>query len=135
MKAKAKKKLPVIERLGVFRIGYMNVEVILDWDQTGGSFYTAPDASGPPRIRIGMDYQNWQAVVTVALHEAMEFALVLLDLRYEKSGSLADNAAAYWFNFDHQEFAEALAITSSFLTPCLPQLAAKYNERHPAKGK
>lgn len=127
--AKKKPKLPDTTILGVYRLGHRNVQVVLDWMERGGAFYFCPSATELPRIRIGMDYDQWEGVVNVALHEALEAVLCDMEVCFRRLAAHTSDTGDRLFSFDHSTFTEAVARVSSFCAALLPALATEFRKR------
>lgn len=113
--------------IGIYEIGYDQVELILRED-TGGEFYLIPEKGSIPRIKVGADYEKWQDVVTVLLHESYEFMIDRLQGRYTLYNDLSNDHGAYTFVFDHVTFSDVCARVSEFISKALPDLEKKWNE-------
>lgn len=131
MKKKPAKKLPRLpERdvLGTWKLAGVNVQVVVDWTKIGGSFYFAPDAKGPPRIRVGCDH-GWPDVVAVLMHEALELVLTLAGQRFKSCQGWGHNHGDYIFHLDHNQFCQAVDKLADFCTVVMPVLAHAYSTR------
>lgn len=125
--------------VGRFYLGWSQVDLFATMPphEGGGCFYYSPEDGRLPRIKVGINYNEWNTVIAILLHEAMEFALEGHRLRFTPSGQMADSHASYLFVMNHEEFAECVAITGSFMADCIPALAAAYsaNQKKGKKGK
>lgn len=117
------------EVLGIYRLGNFNVEVVLDWERFGGSFYFAPDDKGPPRLRVGMDDDVFANVLGVLMHEATEFILSNRGARLDYDDGWGRDASQYRFFFDHPTFSYTLDQLAWFVLKVLPDLTTAYNSR------
>ena len=115
------------EVVGVVDIGYEQCQLVAR-EGTGGEFYFIPEKGIVPRIKIGIQYNNFDEVITCLLHEALEFSLYRIHGRFAPSEDLAKNHASYQFCFDHNQFTEARAATAEFITVAMPELAKIYNQ-------
>lgn len=127
--ARRQTKPPTIEPLGIFALGKLNVEVVMEWNDQGGSVYFRPDEEGPPQIRVGMNWKEWGNVVSTLFHEAQEFLLALYNLRFRNCGDWGLNHAEYTFHFNHQDFTSIIDQLAFFAVDILPKLAAKFSAR------
>jgi len=120
--------------LGVYPLGYENIDVFLMPHSTGGEFYLCPSAIDRARIKIGLDYHTWSEVVAVTLHEALEFALTRKDLRFSQTSKLMQDSGDYLFVMTHPQFHQACCHVAEFLASALPDLAKAYSKAKKAKG-
>lgn len=128
----SKPKLPP-GKIGTFRMGFQNVDLVAILDEHGGEFYLCPDNTSLPRIKVGIAYTNWDECVATLLHEALEVAACLTRVRYYSSGKLNGDNADYLFVFDHSEFGHMCSMVATFVTPALPELAKAWNKLHKVK--
>jgi hypothetical protein len=106
-----------MKSVGVFELGYENVELFIK-DKRGGSFQFTPESQSLPRIIVGGSYTKWQDVYTVLVHETVEFALTRGACRYSESQDLSNDTAAFVFMFNHSQFADACAKAAEFMVAC-----------------
>jgi len=116
-------------RLGIYNLNNINVEVFVLPEHDGGEFYFAPDKKSLPRIKIGLNYKDWDDVVAIALHESMEFLLTQKGFRYKQSGRFTNDHADYTFVYNHADFTELCARQAFFLVDLIPQLAKVFEVR------
>lgn len=102
---------------------------------TGGEFYFAPDSSSLPRIRIGLDYREWDQCIATLLHEVLEFSLAIRQLRFRHSGDLNNDQADYRFFFDHSQFGDVCSDAALFLLRAFLDVADAYNRKHKKKPR
>lgn len=121
-------------KVGTFPIGHENVELYAAPDLDGGCFYFRPDDNSPPRIKIGLDYDRWDELVSVLLHETMEFLMARLLYRYEQTGVKGDHAS-YLFTFNHCQFSDLCQRQAKFISAALPELATHWNKLKAKKKK
>ena len=121
-----KKISPPQEHIGVFALGWVNVDVYAMWNEAGGEFYHLPDSKSLPRIKIGMDHGKWEEVLNVILHEAFEYAADNYQCRYKLTGRHTGNSADFQFVMDHQQFAEITGRVAAFLDLFQDNLKAKW---------
>ncbi len=122
------KKKEVDFRVGVFRLGHINVELRANTEMEGGEFYFCPDDFGPPRIRVGLNSKEWSDVLSWLLHETFEMAFCHRQLRFQRTGKLNGDHADYLFAFDHCEFGNCCSMSAWFLTDAIPVLATCYKK-------
>lgn len=115
--------------IGTFPLGYENVQLVAILDQTGGRFYFCPDDTSTGRIKVGIDYNRWETVVSVLIHEATEYAMTKGRLRFSETQDLGNDHAGYVFIMNHVQFSDVCACVAGFITPALPKLAALYNKK------
>ncbi len=113
------------EVIGIYYFGFEQVELVVR-EGTGGEFWVTPEPGKLPRIKIGIDEEEWSSVITVLLHEAYEFILDRLRTRYELSDDMARSHAGYVFMMTHETFAEACARVADFIAKALPDLTIAY---------
>lgn len=111
-------------KVGTYRLGHENITLYAAKENSGGDFCVCSD-DGVGFISIGIK-DRWGDVLSVLLHEMLEYAFARLDVRYVKPNRWADNAAACTFHFDHQEFSEAVAIVGNCLSECAPAIRDVY---------
>lgn len=113
--------------VGTFQLGWTNVDLYLDPDESGGCFYFAPNDKDTPRIRVGLDGMSWRDVVEVLLHETLELVLTRRDLRYVPTGRIACGHDSYVFHCDHNDFTQAVAEAAAFMVDTVPAVSKAYN--------
>lgn len=119
--------------IGIFPLAHINVELFADPDTSGGKVDSRPDEVRLPVIVVGIKDNDWEYTVAVLLHEAMEFALLLKNHRYEPVENVCKDSGGGLFVFNHAEFTRACDYAAQFITPALPELSAVFNKHH--KGK
>lgn len=127
-KRKKRKPEPTEIKVGTYDLGHENVDVYAVLNDQGGSYHCNPNEGGPARVRIGIRYNHWWETVNVATHEAFEFILDRMELKFRASGDTSRDSAAVLFVFTHSQFSEASARVAYFLTKLLPDLAMLYNK-------
>lgn len=120
--------------IGNYHMGFEQVQVVLR-EGDGGEFYGCPGNGNSARIKIGGDYDNWQDVVRVLLHEAFELAMFRNNARYEITGDVGKDSGAYTFLFTHPEFSNICGKVSELICECLPELAKQWKLRKKDKTK
>jgi len=105
--------------VGSFPVGVEYCELVFR-EGTGGEFYVMPEPGHIPRIKVGADQDEWDAIVVVILHEALELILSRLKCRYETSDDQARDMYDYLFIAQHKNFSDACVRLADFLVPALP---------------
>jgi len=108
---------------GVYSLNNINVDVYLLPNESGGEFYFSPDKVSLPRIKIGLNFKDWDDVVAVAIHESMEFLLTQKGFRFRQSGRFTNDHADFTFIYNHADFTELCARQAFFLVSLIPKLA------------
>jgi hypothetical protein len=120
--------------VGNYYCGYESVELVLR-DDTGGEYFITPERGHIARIKIGADYVEWQEVVSVLLHEAMELVCDRLKARYQPTCNLSGDHGQYWFLLSHADFSDACGRVAEFISACLPDLAKAWKKIKRAVNK
>jgi hypothetical protein len=117
------------KRIGFYRIGYVDIEIILR-EGIGGEYYLSPGikCGNVPRIRIGADYENWYEIVNVLLHEITEYLYDRIQCRYCAVDNLSDSHEQYLFVFNHAQFSDCQFKIANFLSFVLPDLEKIWNK-------
>ncbi len=105
--------------VGAFSMCSEYCELVLR-EGKGGEFYFMPEEGHVPRIKAGADYDAWDSVVEVILHETMELALARLKCRFEAADDFGNDLHGYLFIAQHKEFSDACVRTAEFLVAALP---------------
>ncbi len=113
--------------VGTYKIGGEYCELVLR-DGDGGEFYSLPEHGHVPRIKVGADYQDWDRIVSVLLHETMEFSLARIKCRFYPEDDFGGDTHAYIFIMSHPDFSDACARTAEFMTCALPDLARAWKK-------
>lgn len=112
--------------VGIYRAGSDQAQVVLREGQ-GGEFYFVPEKGSVPRLKIGADYESWNDVVAVLLHETFEFLLTRMDCRLIID-NYSNDSEDYLFHFNHGKLSDLCARAAMFLTVCLPDFATAWNQ-------
>jgi len=100
-------------------------------NESGGYFYFCPEPSALPRIKIGLDHDEWWRCLAVAMHEAQEAVAAMINLRYRSADNdYSGENGLYTFHMDHGQFAEMNAQAAEFLAIVVPKLAAAWDRLH-----
>lgn len=112
--------------VGSFTLGSSEVLLVIR-EGTGGEFWMSPEKGHIPRIKVGIE-NGWNDMVAIALHEALEMALVECGARFSPAPDHARENGGYLFVMDHTKFACAVAMAGHFLSPALPAMSATYRK-------
>jgi len=120
--------------VGVYECGYEQIELVLR-DGSGGEFTSYPEKGKVPRIKIGVQKPGeWRLVVSVLLHEIMEFAMWRQDCRYSPDNRVTPMSHSdYLFVMTHEKFNDCITKVGEFVTHALPDLSTAYNKWHKIK--
>lgn len=121
--------------VGTWPIGHENCQLYAMPDSTGGDFYGCPDSNSCARIKVGLDYRCFDEVIAVLIHEAMEFALMRSDCRYQISGKLNRDHADYLFCMTHEQFGRACSKVAMFMSEAVPKLSTLWQRQHRRKRR
>lgn len=105
--------------VGTFPIGHEYCELVLRED-TGGEFYFMPEKAHIARIKIGADYEHWDDVLNVILHEALELILARTNTRYIENEDMGRDISGFLFVMTHHTYSDVCARLAKFLVPALP---------------
>lgn len=109
--------------VGSYDLGNRRVTVRLDKQSSNGHCHIIDGI-----IFIGIDGNNWREVIGILLHEAMELAIMDLELRYTPSHDESNSADIYLFIMTHPQFSQVCGRVGNFLYECLPDLTRSYRE-------
>ena len=112
--------------VGTFRLGNLDFALEALPDAEGGNYETRP----LQLICVGFKHNDWQEVVGVLLHEAMEIAHTMARCKYRTVPISNYDSADCKFIFDHAEFGRACADVGCFMAEALPALAKVYKKYH-----
>lgn len=114
--------------IGVFKLGIENVRLLVNHQGDGGSFNLHPDQDlGTITISL-YDGKDWPHTIAVLLHEAMEYAMCRLRLRYTITPGMSRSHADYTFVMNHEQFAEMAEQVGHFMAACVPVLSDYYGK-------
>jgi hypothetical protein len=80
-------------------------------------------------IEIGIGRESWEYSVSVLLHEALECAFALKDMRFSNP-SHYDSHDSYVFQFNHHQFSDAIEEAGIFVADVMPKLLVAWNRKH-----
>ena len=109
--------------IGTFRLGNVNVRLVADPLSEGGNFVSLPS----PVITVGLHQNTWPEVVTILLHEVMEFSLMMRELKYRAVPVVNFDCADVSFFLTHDKFGRVCSDTGAFIANALPDLAKVHN--------
>jgi hypothetical protein len=112
-------------KLGVYRLGTQHVSVVTFGNDDRGTIQLWPPP-GIARINLGLD-QDWDELVECVLHEALEFTMIQMLLRYIPAPSFSGSNGDFTFIMNHQQFQEMCARSARFLAEVMPDLAKRFN--------
>ncbi len=113
--------------VGTYEIGSDYVQIVLR-EGTGGEFYLMPEHGKVPRVKIGADYEHWDEVVNVLIHEVRELIYYKLGCRYEPDNDWSNDHGQFLFVITHVKFSDACNREALCLTKCLPDLAKAWKK-------
>lgn len=112
--------------IGTYYIGRDCVEVVLR-EGDGGEFYFIPELGHIPRIKIGAGYDEWREIVSVLLHEAMEFVMSKLKHRYSKTEVFPPRESSDCvFILSHSDFSDVCARVADLISCCIGDLKTEW---------
>jgi hypothetical protein len=109
-----------VKRIGLYYLGHEQVELYTNSDN-GGHFSVCPKGK-LPQIIVGLGYSEWWRVLSVLMHEALEFSMVRHHVRYEPTLEMSKDANTYFFAFDHTQFSSINACAADFVASSLNDL-------------
>lgn len=122
---------PLQPYCGTFRLGQTNVEVYGLTQEYGGQFYSAPDATSLPRLKVGFRWKYWWEVVAVLMHESFEYLAAQKGVRWLPCGYNMQSSDIYSFHFDHNLFSQIIEDQGYFLAKALPEVATVWKKYRP----
>ncbi len=108
--------------IGEYPLGSEYVQIVLR-EGNGGEFYAMPEHGHIARIKIGADYDTWEEVVSVLIHEVREMIYYRLRCRYEPNNDYSEDHGSYLFVLNHAQFSDACRREAQFLVACLPDIS------------
>jgi len=114
------------KRVGYYEIGPTQVELVVKGGN-GGGFDAGAKPGCVTQIWIGVDGE-WNEVVSVLLHEALEFCFMHAGLRYCPAPDYSDDNGGYLFSMDHTQFSEATARAGGFVAAAIPDLCLQFKK-------
>jgi hypothetical protein len=116
--------------VGTYVLGHEQVELYALPDDAGGEFYFLPEPGRLGRIKVGIDYPEWDSVVAILLHETLEYLILRMERAYVSVGCISRGTDDRSFILNHPEFSELCSRAAMLITPALPDLGAIYAEHH-----
>jgi len=99
----------------------------------GGEFWLRPEAGLCPRVKVGLDWQEWPECVSSLVHELMELFLTVRGYRYSKAPDIGNDHAGCVFHFNHEGLSECACFVSGIIAGALPDLSDAYKQRNKRK--
>lgn len=103
-----------VRKLATAQLGVVNVNLLVNSNDRGGSFACHPTPVSLPAITIGLDYDHWHEVVIVLLHEVVELAMLMAGRRFEPSTG-AMGGDRYIFQMTHAEFTDVSLMAGCYI--------------------
>lgn len=119
--------------IGTYELGHEYVQLVAILDESGGEFYFQPEKNQVARLKVGLDYRDWDSCVSTFLHEAFEFALTRHKCRMRASGDLVNDHADYLFVLSHCQFSQICGEVGLFTAQALPELAGAYKKNRASR--
>lgn len=113
--------------IGSFYMGRESVQLVLR-EGTGGEFFMSPELGSIARIKVGAEHEEWDRVLAVLLHEAMELAYEKLGRRYDVTNDFSGDHSTYLFVVPHVAFSNACAMVAEFVAACSPGLKKEWKK-------
>jgi hypothetical protein len=120
--------------VGHYYIGHECVQLVAT-EGGEGSLYFTPEYGKVPRIKVGVDYDDYQDALEVLLHEVYEFALTREGTRHLGTDTFTEDHTQYLFVMTHCQFSNITSKCSVFLTEALPEFKKAWAKWHKKKGK
>ena len=122
------------EVIGTFYAWHLQIQLVL-MEGSGGEFYRCPEDGALPRIKVGADYDTWNEVVAVLIHELDELILDYMGCRFNPTNLLyPKDHGAYTFLYTHLQHSNKCAQSADFLVSALPPFSTawkKWKKKHP----
>lgn len=115
------------KHIGCYELGPAQVDLYFTAGY-GGSFLSKPAIGKLAEIQVGFGGGVWGTVVSVLMHEAMEFSMMQTGCRFSPNPDYGNENAGYTFHMNHTQFSEVGARTGEFMAACLPGLAKEHNK-------
>jgi hypothetical protein len=84
------------------------------------------NCNGLPHITVGMSQGRWARALEVLLHEAFEYAMMRMSLRFACSDNWSRSHADYVFLMTHEQMSEGMSRIAPFLASAQPDLSRVY---------
>jgi hypothetical protein len=104
--------------VGTYPLGWGWVQIVAR-EGHGGEFWLSPGDIDCPRIKIGLDSEQFEEVAESLLHEIEELSATILGTRFRKSAWQSEDSSAYTFVMTHQQFSEIVCWSAKLLVACL----------------
>jgi hypothetical protein len=113
--------------VGNYYMGPESVQLVLR-EGFGGDFYPTPERGNIPRIKLGADQANWQALFNNLCHEAFEASLLRINCRFFAENNRANATDDCMFIANHQQLGETCARAGEFINTCKGDLNKAWNK-------
>lgn len=115
--------------VGTYHIGDVSVQVVLR-EGGGADTFVHPGDIPNPRIKIGADVDTWGEVLGALVHEAVEYCMARLRVRFQRADSEHWDSTSYVFIFNHEQFSDISRRVGDFEARCLPDLLKAWRKWH-----
>lgn len=122
--------------IGEYYLGTEKVALMVDTEMYGGEFstYTARKLhkkyTGHSFITIGFGNSNtWRKMVEILLHEAIEFSLMRMNLRFKSDDDSDTESTGYTFMFQHRDYSQVIQRASWFVSYAWPDLKKVWTKK------
>lgn len=133
MKSKQVAKVHHKQKLGCWYLGLQSVELIVDQKMSDGWFKVWPEIGKPAQICVGLKQTHWSRVLEILIHEALEFAFIMVNGRMSPDPDMAQSNGGYVFVLTHSSFEDAITRSAQFLQDAIPVLKKSFDSKPKAK--
>lgn len=120
--------------VGAYRLSEHNCRLILR-PGSGAHFEMTPKGKGLAEIYVGADQKKFLYLLENLYHEAMEFAMAEVGVRFENSSLFAFSGDRYHFSFNHPQFTEICSRAVNFVEDCRSDLRKAWIAWNKPKAK
>jgi hypothetical protein len=113
--------------VGTYDIGDGMCDIFLR-EGTGADFYFYYGNDKKPVILLGADYSNWNEIVSLLVHESLEFTAARTKQRYQKSDCAELDHGSYIFIMSHGAFTDCCARVGCLLADALPDICTAWKK-------
>lgn len=121
-------------KLGTFLLGYENVDLFISFEGGGGHLELSPDSNEKAFIKIGLAVESWDVILSLLLHETMEFLLLRAFSGFQPINSTYIDTSKRVFIMSHSLMDEICDRQAIFISEVLPRLADAYKKHCKKKG-
>jgi hypothetical protein len=118
--------------IGTYRIGFENVDLFGQITDNGGFFDLCPDKN-KAHMKVGLTDENWDATVSIILHESMEFILLRANCAHAPINDTCASLSNRLFVLTHSQLDEACDRQAGFISDALPALETAWKKYHKKK--